>query len=295
MIRTSDRALIIMAKQPEAGSTKTRLAEATGPEGAAELYECFLADTVDLARSADDADPVIAYHPPGALAYFKRLAPDAELVAQHGSQLGDRLDHVLAYCLDEGYQQVAAIGSDSPTLPLAMIDQAFAVLAKPDTDLVLGPTADGGYYLIGVKERPGRLVTDVVMSTPTVLSDTLALAAEDGLTVQLLDPWHDVDEPSDLARLRREVTATTSGAQYTRALLDQWHHGPPTSDHRTLTPIDGRPARVAAVIPALDEEATIAEVVKRVRAQSHIQWVIVSDNGSADRTVQEAAQAGLSS
>ncbi len=275
-----DRQLVVvMAKRPEAGATKTRLAPLVGPEGAAELYEAFLLDTLDLATRVPDTDVAIAYHPPDAADYFAGVAPDARLLPQVGDDLGQRLDHVIGAGLDGGGDRVVAINSDSPHLPPARITEAFAALATGKADVVLGPAADGGYYLIGVTDRPGRLVTGVTMSTPTVLADTVAVAEEAGLTVALLDEWYDVDEPEDLLRLRRDLATDTDQtgrpAPRTRAVLD-----------RLLLP------SVIAVIPALDEEATIADAVERCRAQGVLDDVVVAVNASTDRTAARAAEAG---
>ena len=140
-----------------------------------------------------EVQPCIAYSPPDAQDYFEKLAPDFELICQVGETLGQRLDHVLTTCLQDGYGQAAAISSDSPTLPPTLIAQTFTKLQKADTDLVLGPSEDGGYYLIGWDKPHPRLVREVPMSTPTVLADTLALAEEDGVAVHLLASWYDVD------------------------------------------------------------------------------------------------------
>ena len=113
------------------------------------------------------------------------------------------------------------MNSDSPTLPLTYLARAFEALAD-GADVTLGPSADGGYYLIGVKQPTPRLLREVRMSTPTVLADTLALAAEEGLRVELLPAWYDVDEAADLVRLAGELAAAPPEvAPRTRAFLRQ--------------------------------------------------------------------------
>ena len=113
------------------------------------------------------------------------------------------------------------MNSDGPTLPAAHLERAFVAL-RDGADVALGPSADGGYYLIGVKQPAPRLLRGVRMSTPTVLADTLALAAEYGLRVELLPAWYDVDEAADLARLTRELAAAPlEVAPCTRAFLSQ--------------------------------------------------------------------------
>lgn len=199
------RALLIMAKRPSPGQTKTRLCPPLSPERAADLYACFLADVVDRARAAaalvEGLVPAIAYTPAEARDYFAALAPDFELVPQTGATLGERLDAILSGALARGYEQVAAINSDSPSLPATYLAEAFAALDDPTIDVVFGPCEDGGYYLIGLKQPRPRLVLDVRMSTADTLADTLRIAAEERLRVGLLRPWYDVDSAAELERL----------------------------------------------------------------------------------------------
>lgn len=214
------RALLVVAKRPAAGQTKTRLCPPLTGAGAAALYECFLRDTLDLMRQVDDVACHITYLPEDALGYFQQLAPDMLLTPQRGADLGERLDHALTDALASGAAQAVVIDSDSPTLPAAHLSAAFAALAGP-ADVVLGPCADGGYYLIGLKRPQPRLLRDVQMSTPFVVRDTIALAAELGLHVQLLPPWYDVDTAAELARLRAELDILPlERARHTRALLN---------------------------------------------------------------------------
>jgi hypothetical protein len=214
---------MVVAKQPVPGQTKTRLCPPLTPTQASELYECFLRDTLDLMRQVLGVRWRIGYLPDGAQGYFRRLAPDMELVPQRGASLGERLDHLLREALDEvspgeASPSVVVIDSDSPTLPGAYIVEAFKRLAS--VDVVLGPTEDGGYYLIGVKQPHSQLLQQVQMSTPYVLRDTLALAADSGLIVALLPAWYDVDTPADLHRLNREVAGLQGDlARHTRRWL----------------------------------------------------------------------------
>ena len=212
-------ALMVMAKYPAPGLTKTRLTPPLSPEQAASLYECFLLDTLDLMRQVPDIQPVIAYLPAEARDYFTELAPDFELTLQQGSELGTRLDNALTHYLNLGYERVAIMNSDGPTLPVEYLVAAFEVLAA-ETDVVLGPSEDGGYYLIGLKQPAPRLLREVEMSTPTVLVDTLTLATEEGLRAELLRTWYDVDDKETLARLRTEFSKAPAGvAPHTRTFL----------------------------------------------------------------------------
>lgn len=147
------------------------------------------------------------------------VAPEIRHLAQRGDGLNQRLDSVLGDLLDQGFEQVVAINADSPTLPIGLLEQAFAHLDEPDVDVVFGPAEDGGYYLIGCKAHHSALVRNVTMSTPTVLRDSLSLAAQMGLQVALLEPWYDVDEPVDLVRLRSDVDAGAACGPSTLAFL----------------------------------------------------------------------------
>jgi rSAM/selenodomain-associated transferase 1 len=213
-------ALIVVAKQPVPGQTKTRLVPPLSFEQAAALYEGFLRDTLALMRAVPDARRVIAYLPREAHDYFAQLAPGFDLIPQSGEDLGARLDHALTNYLSRGDERVVVMNSDGPTLPIAYVRQAFAVLSDP-IDAVLGPSDDGGYYLIGLRQPAPRLLRDVRMSTPRVLADTLHIAREENLRVALLPPWYDVDDHASLERLIAEVRASAAdSARHTRAALE---------------------------------------------------------------------------
>jgi uncharacterized protein len=211
-------ALIIMAKRPRAGQTKTRLYPPLAGGDAAELYECFLRDVIATAGSVPAVDHFIAYEDPGDSPYFRALAPDFRPVAQGEGNLGERLNHVLSAVLGQGYSAAAAISSDSPQLPTGAIVDAFGLLATGEAEVVLGPCDDGGYYLIGVTQPLPRLVRDVRMSTPHALADTLRVAEEEGLPTALLPAAYDVDVWDDLLRLRGDLWDSPA-APHTRAWL----------------------------------------------------------------------------
>jgi uncharacterized protein len=215
--------LIVVAKQPAAGQTKTRLCPPLTGETAAALYECFLRDTLAIMRMTPAVTHAIGYLPADAVRYFGELAPDFTLLAQQGRDLGERLDHLLTTALNQGAPAAVVMDSDSPTLPATYLQQAFIHLAQ-GADVVLGPCDDGGYYLIGLSKPQPRLLREVTMSTPTVLQDTLAIAAELALQVALLPTWYDVDTAAELQRLRHELANRASAglaspANHTRAFL----------------------------------------------------------------------------
>jgi len=214
-------ALIVVAKRPAPGNTKTRLSPPLSPEQASALYECFLADTLDQIRQVEGVERVIAYLPVGAHDYFQRLAPDFQLIRQEGPDLGARLDHALTSYLSRGYEHAVIMDSDSPTLPAEHLSQAFAALSN-GADVVLGPCEDGGYYLIGCSQPVPRLLREVRMSTPTVSADTIALASEEDLHLTQLPTWYDVDDGDSLIRLVEEIEALDARtAIHTRRFLNR--------------------------------------------------------------------------
>ena len=207
MTAAARRAVIVMAKRPAAGHTKTRLTPELSPQQAADMYERLLRDTLANLNDRDDCTTLVAVDAPASKDYFSAIAPDIDQVEQVGDALGDRLDAVLSAALDLGFSSVFAVGSDSPDLPPDHLGDAFGALERDDVDVVLGPTEDGGYYLIGWKERWRSMVTDVTMSTATVLQDTLKIAADLEARVHLVPEWYDVDSPADLDRLRNSPAA----------------------------------------------------------------------------------------
>ncbi len=211
--------LIVVAKRPAPGQTKTRLSPPLSPSQAAALYECFLRDTLDLVRQVPGVKRAIAYLPGGERTYFSHLAPDFELLQQEGLDLGPRLDNALSHYLQMGYRKAVIMDSDSPNLPASSLISAFAMLEE-EADAVIGPCEDGGYYLIGLKRPCHRLLREVRMSTPDVTANTLNLATEENLQVGMLPSWYDVDDYRSLRRLFAELTSEhDSTARYTRQYL----------------------------------------------------------------------------
>lgn len=217
----SKNVLIVVAKQPAPGQTKTRLSPPLTPEQASALYECFLFDTLDHMRQVEETQKVIAYLPLDAQDYFQRVAPEFELVPQTGDDLGARLDHALTWHLSMGYDHAIIMDSDSPTLPSHYLSQGFIALSN-GADVILGPCDDGGYYLIGLKKPAPRLLREVHMSTPTVAAETIALAKEEGLNLVTLPTWYDVDDIASLARLMKEIEELEpTSSKHTRQFLQQ--------------------------------------------------------------------------
>jgi rSAM/selenodomain-associated transferase 1 len=217
-------AVAIMAKAPRPGEVKTRLCPPLLAAEAAALYRCFLLDKVAAVGGLADAQAAIAYTPSDARAEFDALAPGFSLVAQQGPDLGARLHGTLAALLAAGHAGAIAVDSDTPTLPRPYLQRAVDALARPGPDVVLGPTEDGGYYLIGVRVARPELFDDVPWSTSAVLEVTLRRAAALGLRVLRLPAWFDVDTPADLERLRAALSApgAAATARETSRFLASW-------------------------------------------------------------------------
>ena len=206
MTTTRPIAVAIMAKAPLPGQVKTRLCPPLSHDEAAGLYRCFLLDKIQQVRALERARPVIAYAPEDAGQIFGAMAPDLELLPQRGADLGVRLTGILERLLGSGHDGAVAIDSDTPTLPVRLLQQAVDRLADdPELDVVLGPTEDGGYYLIGLKAPQPVLFTDMPWSTSDVLPETVRRAAGRRLRLAQLPPWYDVDTSEDLNRLRAEL------------------------------------------------------------------------------------------
>ncbi len=205
---TGQIAVFIMAKTPRPGEVKTRLCPLLSGAEAAELYRCFLLDKIQQVKALKEATPAIAYAPPEGRAVFEGMAPDFFLVPQRGADLGARLANSFEQFFRNGCAAALAIDSDTPTLPVAFLQQALDLIATPTVDLVLGPSEDGGYYLIGLRALHRELFEDIAWSTSQVLPETIRRAKAKGLQVVRLPPWHDVDTPGDLERLRAELTRT---------------------------------------------------------------------------------------
>ena len=203
-----------MAKVPFAGAVKTRLTPPLSPEEAATLSTCFLRDmtTNVFGLNGNGTKGVVLYTPASAEAFLHDLIPDGfKLVAQRGETLGERLINAATDLLSNGFASVCLINSDSPTLPGEMLKTAASLLAQDGDRVVLGPSEDGGYYLIGVKHPHRELFEGIAWSTKTVLAHTIERAADINLPVELLPTWYDVDDAATLRLLCNELSLLTDG------------------------------------------------------------------------------------
>lgn len=202
---TPRRVLGVFAKQPTPGQVKTRLARETSPAWAATVAEAFLHDT--LGRLAQiPAERVLAYAPADAEAYFAEVTgPAVTLIPQVEGDLGRRMAAFFQAQQDGGATSTVLVGTDSPTMPLEWIQDAFGLL-DVGNDLVLGPATDGGYYLIGIGRRIPPIFDGMRWGTEQVLAETIARLPTDW-KLALLPPWYDVDTLADWRVLRGHLNA----------------------------------------------------------------------------------------
>jgi uncharacterized protein len=219
-------ALAIMTKAPRAGFVKTRLVPPLTHEQAAQLNVQFLRDTAAAINEArgPSARGFGVYAPLGAEAeYYGVLPNDFRLLGQRGDGFGERLRNAAGDLLRIGFSSVCLIDSDSPTVSAAAYRCAVDWLAKKGDRLVLGPSEDGGYYLIGIKKLHQRLFEEIDWSTACVLEQTKQRANELGLEIQMLPVFYDVDDRATLNRLCDDLLGhkrtTADIAPHTREFL----------------------------------------------------------------------------
>ena len=209
-------ALAVMAKAPRPGKVKTRLAPPLTLDQSAAINVCFLQDTTEniaAVAATGQAAGVISYTPVGDEALFDNLLPvDFSLIPQRGDGFGERLLATAEDLLACGYGSVCLIDSDSPTVPAAAFEQAVAELARSGDRIVLGPSHDGGYYLIGLKRTHPEVFANISWSTSVVFAETIAAARAAGIEVVVLPLWYDVDDAATLDLLTDELLRDTPPA-----------------------------------------------------------------------------------
>jgi rSAM/selenodomain-associated transferase 1 len=227
-------ALAVMAKAPHPGRVKTRLSPPLTQDEAAAINTCFLQDTtVNIADVAEYAPcaGVISYTPVGDEHLFEGLLPEGYcLLPQRGDGFGERLFSTAEDLFRCGFSSVCLIDSDSPTVPREAFAMAVSTLQRPGDRIVLGPSHDGGYYLIGMKRTHSAPFENITWSTAAVFSETVAAVDKIGVELITLPLWYDVDDGGSLAVLRNELChglkpdfAALPGfvAEHTRRFLQQ--------------------------------------------------------------------------
>lgn len=216
-------AVIVMTRVPEPGRTKTRMMPFLSAEQCAELHEHLLED-VRRTCSQVSADLFVCYTPAKSAERVRAtFGPSASYLLQQGSDLGERMHHAVSDVLARGYDSCVLIGADAPELQPSDVEAAFEALGE--SDIVLGPARDGGYYLIGMR-HPHAEVFDVrEYGQDGVLEDTMRNASRLSLSCRTLRPLHDLDTPEDLYELlaRSNVdkhTRSSATAGYLARMLD---------------------------------------------------------------------------
>ncbi len=223
--------VIVFVKNPIPGEVKTRLTPHLSPEQAASLYQAFLVDWCNALSTISTAHCVIAYTPPEGLDALQTLiGKDSVYIPQMGASLGERLIAAARWAHDQGYAKFLFVGSDSPTLPIQYVERALDLLES--RDVVIGPSVDGGYYLIGFAKYGASLSIPTIFegiawSTEVVFRQTLGKIQTVNARLGLLPPWYDVDTPAGLQLLRDhllglDLAEESSPAPQTYSKLTEW-------------------------------------------------------------------------
>jgi uncharacterized protein len=193
--------LIVFVKSPEKEGVKSRLAATVGEQKARRLYRCFVEDLLEALDKRNYGLKIFFYPPNDHPVLSRWLGGDRAYEPQIGEDLGQRMKNAFEACFADGFETAILIGSDSPDMTREIIDKGFVALTSYDA--VIGPSLDGGYYLIGFKSETflPDLFTDIPWSKGGVLKSTLAIADRKGLRVSLLPPWRDIDTHEDLKAL----------------------------------------------------------------------------------------------
>jgi rSAM/selenodomain-associated transferase 1 len=201
--------IAVMAKASLPGRTKTRLVPPLTYQEAAAFNTAFLQDIAANILAASDKASIrgyMAFGPPDSIPFFKAILPSGiSLIEAWLDNFGDCLFSALTHQFSLGHDAAVVLNSDSPTLPTQLLIETADLLARPGDRAVLGPSTDGGYYLLGLKAAHRHLFDTIDWSTDRVARQTLQRAREIALPIHVLPPWYDVDELSALMQLRGEL------------------------------------------------------------------------------------------
>ncbi len=223
MTKNKDTCILLFIKYPEKEKVKLRLSRDLDEDIVLEMYRCFVQDTLTTVEKID-LPFFICFHPPDAQGKFQSwLGSNLLFLPQKGRDLGERMKHSFTDVFTKGFQNVILIGSDSPDIPEDSIKQAFTILQTKD--VVLGPTSDGGYYLIGFRKTvfTASVFEEIHWSTPLVFQETLMKIKQAHRSVGFLPVWSDIDTLSDLKNLihRSKNTSFISSNTMTYLLTHQ--------------------------------------------------------------------------
>jgi uncharacterized protein len=216
----ANRTLVIMAKAPRMGMVKTRLLESLPASAVTALYRCFLQDTFALAKSLTSVEIAVMCPAPDQEELAQLFGNAVPVVAQTGPGLAAGLTSVFRHFSADGTQHVIAFNSDSPHLPPSVLHSAFEILTA--CDVVVGPTNDGGYYLVGAKASDPSLFDGEGMGTRSALDRLLTRVKVLGLSAGFTEAFYDVDVAEDLLQLARELRLAPTRAPSTAAWFREW-------------------------------------------------------------------------
>ena len=209
------RAVICFTRVPKPGVTKTRLLPVLSPRQCTDLHWAFLKDLADVYRQLD-AHLFIAYTPDADWESLKTVFPPAGYIPQKGKDLGEKMYRAIKKVTDLGYESVILTGADLPMMTVAHLESGFATLES--NDIAIGPTSDGGYYLIGMKNPCREVFRIEGYGGASVFENTLMAAKNAGLTVGLAQTCDDVDTPEDLWQLAKTADSHTHTGRYLEQL-----------------------------------------------------------------------------
>lgn len=216
----ANRTLVIMAKAPKPGMVKTRLTESLPSLAVTALYRCLLEDTLALAKSLRGVELAVMCPTPDQDELARLCGNSVQVVAQTGQGLAAGLSCVFRHFTDGGRRHVIAFNSDSPHLAPSILDNAFELLSTHD--LVIGPTLDGGYYLVGAKTDHATLFEGDGMGTKNALDRLTARAKALELSTGFTEPFYDIDVANDLILLAGELKFAPTKAPRTAAWFAEW-------------------------------------------------------------------------
>jgi len=220
LARRCDRVLVIMAKAPRPGAVKTRLTPSLPFQAATEFYRCLLDDTLALAQSLGDVEVAIMCPHSDVNELAQSAGTEATVVAQKGEGLAAGLASVFAHFAEDHPRRIIAFNSDSPHLPRTVLEDAFEILTA--NDVVVGPTHDGGYYLVGAKISHPTLFSGDGMGTSSALEILLSRAQVLALSIGFAPAFYDIDVADDLTRLAEELRLAPARAPRTARWLEEW-------------------------------------------------------------------------
>ena len=260
-------AYVIFTREPVPGSTKTRLMPYYNAGQCAELHKCILRDIANKMNGCS-FDIIVAYTGGEPLFLKKTFGRTAKYIEQRGNGIGFRMQNAISDALDMGYEKVVLTGSDIPELEADTIETAFIMLNE--FDITIGPTADGGYYLLGMKEVHGEAFDVKNYGTATVFEETINAVRSTGLSVGIVDEYNDIDTKEDIAEFRK------------RALEDAFLR------HSDTAGFIAENLKISIIIPTYNEEKTVSCMKEQLDASTagrdDIEIIFV-DGGSTDRTL----------